>query len=261
VIWFMMENKPYAQIIGNTTEAPYENQVAGQCGLASSFYGITHPSLPNYIAATSGGTQGFTDNVNPTPTNRVTAQTIFDQAASLPGGWRAYEETMPIPCDFNDDYPYQAYHNPVLYYTNLTASCPLSDIALGTPASGNLATDLANDTLPAYAFITPNQYNNMHSAPISTGDAWLQTWITQITNSIAYRRGEVVVFITWDEDDYHQLNHIPLIVVNGYTPVGTTVSATHDLYSLLRTTEQLLGINTYLGNAATASSMRAGFGL
>ena len=53
VIWIWMENHSYNTIIG-TSHAPYINSVASECGLATNYHNISHPSLPNYIAATSG---------------------------------------------------------------------------------------------------------------------------------------------------------------------------------------------------------------
>jgi hypothetical protein len=42
--------------------APYENQLAAQCGVAANYTGIGTLSLPNYIGAVSGSTQGISDN-------------------------------------------------------------------------------------------------------------------------------------------------------------------------------------------------------
>jgi hypothetical protein len=42
---------------------------------------------------------------------------------------------------------------------------------------------------------------------------------------------------------------------------GTKSGTAFTHYSLLRTTEELLGISTFLGNAASATSMRSAFGL
>jgi len=64
VIWIWMENKPYDAIIGSSS-APFETELAAACGLAMNYYGVTHPSLPNYIAATSGSTQGIADSDPP----------------------------------------------------------------------------------------------------------------------------------------------------------------------------------------------------
>ena len=61
VVWIVFENKSYDDVIGSVN-APTINSLASECGLATSFYAETHPSLPNYIAMTSGSTQGITDD-------------------------------------------------------------------------------------------------------------------------------------------------------------------------------------------------------
>jgi len=58
----MMENHATNEIIGNTADAPYINQLASQYGVAMSYYGVTHPSLPNYLAAISGDFQAIWDD-------------------------------------------------------------------------------------------------------------------------------------------------------------------------------------------------------
>ena len=64
VVWVVFEEQAYSQIIGSAN-APYINRVANKCGLATNFYAEAHPSLPNYIAMTSGSTQGITDDSGP----------------------------------------------------------------------------------------------------------------------------------------------------------------------------------------------------
>src|SRR5260370_17698351 len=54
VICVWMENHSYGDIIGNTTQAPYINNLASECAMATNYHNISHPSLPNYIGATSG---------------------------------------------------------------------------------------------------------------------------------------------------------------------------------------------------------------
>src|SRR5215470_663632 len=58
----MMENHATKQIIGNTADAPYINELAEENGVALNYYGVTHPSLPNYLAAISGSYQGIWDD-------------------------------------------------------------------------------------------------------------------------------------------------------------------------------------------------------
>ena len=62
IFYIMMENHGYSQIIGNTLDAPYINQLASQYNLATNFHGVTHPSLPNYLSAISGDFQGIFDD-------------------------------------------------------------------------------------------------------------------------------------------------------------------------------------------------------
>ncbi len=58
----MMENHAQAQIIGDTTDAPNLNRLANKYGVATNYFGVTHPSLPNYLAAISGDFQGIFDD-------------------------------------------------------------------------------------------------------------------------------------------------------------------------------------------------------
>ena len=53
VIWIWMENHSYNSIIGSP-KAPYINSLATKCGLAINYPHVSHPSLPNFVSATSG---------------------------------------------------------------------------------------------------------------------------------------------------------------------------------------------------------------
>ena len=61
VFVIMMENTGIEALLGNPN-APWINQAAATYGLATSAFGVTHPSQPNYIAATSGSTNGVADD-------------------------------------------------------------------------------------------------------------------------------------------------------------------------------------------------------
>ena len=62
VFVIMMENHGYDQVIGNTADAPYINSLAQRYNTATNYHGVTHPSMPNYLAAISGSTQGVWDD-------------------------------------------------------------------------------------------------------------------------------------------------------------------------------------------------------
>ncbi len=73
-----------------------------------------------------------------------------------------------------------------------------------------------------------------------------------------YQTGSTVIFITWDENAGSSGNQIPCIVISPYTH-GVKDATPYTHYSLLRTTEELLGL-PLLGNAASANSMLGKFG-
>lgn len=81
VVWILMENKTYSSIIGSST-APYITSLANTYGVATDYTAISHPSLPNYIALTSGSAQGISDDGDPS-SHRLNVPNIFSQ---LPGG-------------------------------------------------------------------------------------------------------------------------------------------------------------------------------
>ena len=70
VILIMMENHGADTIIGNAADAPFINDLVGQKGVrvATKYYGVTHPSLPNYLALASGDDMGIHDDCRADPT-------------------------------------------------------------------------------------------------------------------------------------------------------------------------------------------------
>jgi hypothetical protein len=262
VIWIWMENKSYSQIIGNTSSAPYTNSLASQCGVATNYRAVTHPSLPNYIAATSGDYWGIADD-NPPASHPLSVPSIYSQVKAAGAAWRDYEESAPGNCPQDSSGLYVVRHDPAPYYTTISSDCAQWDVPMGTTTAGNFLNDLNADTLPAFSFVTPDNCNDTHDCTIATGDSWLQAWVPLITSNRAYQSGSTVLFITYDEDDGSATNQVATVVASPYTPAGTTSSAAFNHYSLLKTTEQLLGIGTFLGHAGDAStnSMRGDFNL
>jgi phospholipase C len=263
-----MENHSLGDIIGNTPQAPYINSLATSCGLATDYHVTTHPSLPNYLAATSGIAQGSLPattylDCDVSVICHMTAGSIFGQGE----GWKAYEESMPSNCYKSNSGEYAVRHNPAVYYTSLSG-CASKDVPYT-----QLAADLADNSLPAFSFITPNLIDDMHDGTIAQGDAWLASHLPAILNSKEYQSGTTAVFITWDEgsggypiedcDDTSVTDtscRVPTIVISPSTPAGTTSGSFFDHYSLLGTTEQLLGLPK-LASAASAPTMTAAFHL
>jgi phosphatidylinositol-3-phosphatase len=246
VVWIVMENHSYSEVIGSA-RAPYENRLAAQCGSATHMFAESHPSLPNYIAMTSGSTQGITDDAAPS-SHPLNVPSIFSQ---LGGDWRSLQESMPGNCAKTSSGQYAVKHNPAAYYTNVAAACAAQDVPLGSTP----------DVSARFTLITPNLCSDMHDCSVSQGDAWLGAWVPKILDSAEYRSGAMALFITFDEDDHSANNHIATVVISPSTPAGLTDNGSYNHYSLLRTTEEMLGLPVTLGGAVAAMSMRPGMHL
>ncbi|HET9893898.1 MAG TPA: alkaline phosphatase family protein [Streptosporangiaceae bacterium] len=266
VIWIWMENHSFTDIIGNTSQAPYLNSLATECGLATNYHNITHPSLPNYIGATSGLTLSqlspFSGDCSPSTRCSTSAASIFSQGET----WKAYEESMPSNCDKSNSGEYAVRHNPPAYFTTLSG-CTTFDVPYT-----RLSTDLAAGTLPAFSFITPNLIDDMHNGTIAQGDSWLSANLPAILNSSEYTGGTTAIFVTWDEGSGGSTSEscatnttdascrVATIVISPSTPAGATSATLFNHWSLLGTTEHLLGLAA-LGQAASATTMTAAFNL
>ncbi len=267
VIWIWMENHSLSDIIGNTSQAPYLNTLAGECGLATNYHNISHPSLPNYLAATSGLSMSQLpplsyQDCGVSSSCDTAAPSIFGQGET----WRAYQESMPSNCYQKNSGEYAVRHDPPPYFTSLSG-CATDDV----PYS-QLATDLASNTLPAFSFITPNLIDDMHDGTIAQGDSWLASNLPTILNSAAYQGGHTAVFITWDEGSGGSAEkscaantsdsscRVATIVISPSTPAGATSATPFNHYSLLGTAEQLLGL-AKLGQAASYPTLVSAFSL
>jgi phospholipase C len=275
VIVIMLENRSYRDVLGGAGSAaqhaaPYLNQLAGECGVATNYRGATHPSHPNYMAVTGGvDTAAYT----------VAAPSIFGQVRNAGGSWRVYEGSMAHPCQRQAAFPYKPQHNPGVAYKSVAADCRRWDTNLT-----GLQHDIATGGLPTYAFIAPDQCNDMELAckagakAISVGDNWLKTWVPRLLGSRGYRTGHTAIFITWDEGTHgsgfntedcvapaHLKDvscHVATLVLSQYVSRGQRSSVLFSHYSLLQTTERLLGLRPFIGHAAdaTTTGMRSAFG-
>jgi hypothetical protein len=191
----------------------------------------------------------------------TSAPSIFGQLHS----WKSYDESMPRKCDPTNAGEYAVRHNPAPYYTTLNG-CKQKDVPF-TELQG----DLEKGKLPAFSFITPNVIDDMHDGTIEDGNLWLESDLPIILNSHEYQSGKTVVFITWDEGENGTSTecatnetdigcHVATLVISPSTAPGTQSSTLFNHYSLLGSTEQLLGL-PLLGEAANANSMLAAFNL
>lgn len=231
-----------------------------------------HPSLPNYIWMEAGSNLGITTDTSPQNAPQSTTDHFTTLLEKAGVSWRAYEEditgkTCPLTpegsLDANGSQLYQPKHDPFVYFDDQTGGQnPLSTKCIDhIRPYAQLATDLTNDTVARFNFITPNLCDDMHDGcggnSIAHGDTWLKEHVPAILNSTAYRSGGAL-FIVWDEAESGN-GPIPLIVLspfakgNGY---HNSISYTHS--SLLRTWQEFFDVYPlirYAGNKPDLSDL------
>jgi acid phosphatase len=256
VIVIVEENHSLGQV---QKQGTYEAQLAASCGLASAMYGETYPSLPNYMAMTSGNIPSGIAGHDCQPGGSCTSAkpSIFSQAAS----WKVYAESMPSNCDKKNTSNglYVPRHTGAPYYTTLTG-CSANDVPLGTTSTGALQADLASGNLAQFSLVVPNTTDDAHGGCLSCADSWLRTWVPKIVSSPAYQNGSTALFITYDTDAKNAGNQVYTAVVAPSVSPGTVATTRFNHYAMLGTIEDLLGLSR-LGSAASAPSMASAFHL
>ena len=226
VFVIMLENHSQSTVIGDPN-APYITSLAQDYGEATNYYGVTHPSLPNYVAAISGS-NWFVQSDDPSV--RFDNTNLVDQLESHGKTWAAYMEAMPANDKLADSWPeehnalYASKHNPFVLFTDIRASG--ARMANIKPYS-DFAGDLNSGHVADFVWISPDQCNDMHGGvytavaghpetPCPYGsavddandaalkqkaDAFVQTAVETITSSKAWT-GNSAIFILTDENDY-----------------------------------------------------------
>jgi hypothetical protein len=267
VVWIWFENQnPRLALGGSVTSS-----LASQCGSTSNYFGVTHPSLPNYLAAVTGSTQGIIKNC----WCQITGPSLFSQVS-----WRLYAESMPYNCDPNDDQPYEGHHDVAVHFE--AAGCARNDVPMR-----NFWTDLARRRLPAFTFLLPDVCHDMHfthrlrcstkqretaKVAVQAGNVWLAGVLARVLRSSTYRAGHTVIFITWDDgsptepfgENCAQTRskdcRTALLAIAPSVKPGTVDRRFLNAYSLLGTTEHLLHVRP-IGAAHTATEMWRAFNL
>jgi hypothetical protein len=228
-------------VIGSRN-APYVQSLARRYASALHFFGIRHPSLPNYLALVSGSTQGVTSDC--TGCQR-SGKNLVDQLESAGVSWKAYMEDMPAPCFKGATHRgYAKKHDPFMYFTDVVndpARC-----SKVVPAQ-QLAADLQKGALPAFAWLTPNLCHDTHDCSVATGDRYLRQVVPPLLHELG-PHGFLV--LTWDEGDSDKGccgglakgGRIATIVAGPAVRRGAQLGTAYSHYSTLRTIEDALGL-------------------
>ena len=252
IIVVVMENEESGDVIGSGA-APYANSLARRYGLATRSFAVAHPSLPNYLALTSGATDGITSDCT---SCHVGARNIVDQLEAAHVSWRAYLEDQPHPCFTGaSSAGYAKKHNPFIYYDDVARNASRCRQLVGF---GELSADLRADRLPTFVWITPNLCDDGHDCGVGTADRFLSRTVPLLLRELG-PHGFLV--LTWDEGTTGDGccagaaagGHIATIVAGPDVRPHAVDGQAVDHYGVLATIEHALGVPP-LGLAANASN-------
>ena len=279
------------QILTNPA-APYLNSLitpgnanAAQVAYATRYFnsGIgVHPSEPNYVWQEAATDFGFDADTDPSAGtgNFYTAPHFTAQlnAAGIP--WKNYQENLQLttgpqhsasgtsgtvinPYYGTGQYNYAPKHNPMAFFTD-TYNQNVYELS-------QLFTDLTAGTVGRYNWITPNLYNDAHSAltggftyhstpftgdqaAIAQGDNFLATVIPQIMASAAYQSNGVIVIWFDETEGGDNTNYtLPEIIISPLAKGNAYASSLEYNHSSdLKTMEEIFGLS-YVSNSIPAN--------
>ena len=265
------ENRSYEHIVGSAS-MPYLNGLLAKGGVATQFYSNEHGSLENYLIVTSG--QYLTHNNDTLAVFNV--DNIERHLLTNGKTFKSYAQTLPY-AGYTGLYSgaYMKRHAPLPYYTDMANS----SLLMHHVSTTEMAKDIANGTLPNFAFITPDGDHDMHNcgtnlgACLWTADQWLKSNIGPLLATAPFQPGGDGVLIIWaDEADLSTDNrcsstvltgcggHILVAMIGPQVKAGYKSVTTYHHPSVLRTMLEALGTTANFPAAAnTAPDMREFF--
>jgi phosphatidylinositol-3-phosphatase len=244
VFVIMMENTSYSDLLNPAnTNTTFIQGLANSFGLETDYFGVTHVSLPNYVAATSGSNWGSnSDDEAQANDGFFNHLSLTDELNQAGVSWKGYMESMPSvgytgnfgdctssgspdpDCTAGGDTGTALYvrkHDPFMQYPDVFTN---AEQAANVVPLTQLTSDLNSGAAPQFVWITPNECNDMHGGPpqcpfpsansitdpaqetlFRDGDSFLKTWVTAIMNSRAWT-GNSAIFVTWDEGGFDNVS-------------------------------------------------------
>jgi phosphatidylinositol-3-phosphatase len=235
VLVVVLENKDRGNVLNNS-EAPNFNGYAKRYAVLSNYGGLTHPSLPNYLALVSGSTHGIRSDCT---TCLVSGRNLADSLERAGLSWKAYAEGLPRP-GWTGPFigRYAKKHVPFLYFRDIVSKP--SRLRRVVPFR-QFSRDLASGRLPAFSLIVPNLCHDMHDCPVEDGDDWLGGFLTPLLRNpkLANR----VVFVVTDEPNDADPNApVPALALGPLVKTNSRYRARMSHYALLRTIEDAWGL-------------------
>jgi phosphatidylinositol-3-phosphatase len=263
---------------------PYPNNIvnAPNLGQLMAAKGLTWRSYQEDTDLLSTTGQNFN---NPARTGTITNTVASKSQYEVPlTSFSGTSPTYTNPYNGSDQYNYAAKHNPFVFFTatnggnNPTSSNPQ---AQNYAPLQQLQTDLNNNTVANFNWISPDQYNDMHSslsggffyngtqwtgdqAAVAEGDNFLSIVVPEIEKSQAFKDNGLIVI--WNDEtegdegaqttqgfDGTEIVISPLAKGNAYT---NDIYYTHG--SDLVTLQDIFGVEAdgpYLGNSGDFTSL------
>ncbi|OCK73011.1 phosphoesterase-domain-containing protein [Lepidopterella palustris CBS 459.81] len=245
IIQIWLENTDYEKAF----EDPNLQALAKQGISLTNYWGVTHPSEPNYAASVAGDYFGMeNDDFISIAANVSTVVDLLDTKGI---SWGEYQESLPYAgyTGFNftnqqntSNNDYVRKHNPLILFDSVANNATrLSLIKNFT----SFYSDLAAKTLPQWSFITPNMTNDGHDTTITFAASWAKTFLTPLLNN-TYLMNNTLIILSFDEvETYTAQNKVFTILLGGAIPdsaKGTTDNTFYTHYSTLSTVEMNWGL-------------------
>lgn len=274
IILIVFENKNYTYLLSGINDPYIRDTLMTNYSTAADYHSIMHPSLTNYVSLIAGSPFNITSNEY--KMDSLNERTIVDLLAEHNLTWKAYMESMPavnatIGCanglkDSNDSTNGPGYvhkHDPFVFFTTIMNNYTRCENIV--PLT-QFYTDLKDNELPAFSFITPNVTDDGHTLPhnnvtvcppsgtmMQCTDNWLRTFMPQIINSQAF--ANTVVLITWDEAvPYNGPNKVLLLMVSPFSKKGfIDNTSVYSHFSTLATIEHIYSLGNFGRNDSTAN--------
>ena len=249
VFTIVIENHSRHEVIGDD-DAPYITSLAKQYAVAEGYHdSFVHPSEANYLWMVSGENFHILDDDDPASHSLASTSHIADQIERAGLTWKSYQEGMGAPCGLKSHGRYAAKHDPFVYFSDIngwdgTEFQPSERCNEHIVDYSELATDIGQDMVPRYVFITPDLDNDMHDGSIRDSDNWMAREIPKLMATDAYKNGGAIFLLGDEGGGYPADDDPPFLILSPNVKPGYVSQVDYDTSSYLKTVEMMMGVAT-----------------
>jgi hypothetical protein len=244
VVVFAFENRSWDDVgAGFGPGMPYLHGLGRQCSWFARWTETDQhdKSLAQYVGQVTGARQpGTVADCKPSATCSTDADSLFRQLRTDRRVAVNFVEGATQPCSAEGN---AAKHIPALYLWG-------ADDRAHCAEQVRPLTDLDPNRLPAFAFVTPTLCNDGHDCSDQVVDEWARAHVQPVLDSAAYRRGEVAVFVWYDES-----SPVPNLWITPTAAPGARTDVAGSAAATLRAWQSMLGVPC-LADACAAPALR-----